>query len=89
MNIKDLVTEVSKKTGFTKRDIQLVITTTFETIAHEVLEEGDSVTIAGFGSFKPKEVKGVVRIGPKANRGKEYHRKTIKLVPSKKLKKDI
>lgn len=50
MTTKDLSKEVSKKLGFTCKDVEEVIRTTFDTIADNVAQ-GDYVKVSHFGTF--------------------------------------
>jgi len=50
MNKKELITKVSQSTGMTEKEIDLVLTTTLETIM-EVVSAGEKVQLVGFGSF--------------------------------------
>jgi len=50
MNKGELVDVISEKTGINKNTVSLVLSETHETIIAK-LKEGDSVKIAGFGTF--------------------------------------
>ena len=50
MNKNDLIAEVARKSGMSKRDAAAVIDALFETISGQ-LERGSGVRIQGFGSF--------------------------------------
>jgi len=50
MNKKELINKVSQSTCMTKKEIDLVLTTTLETIM-DVVSEGEKVQLVGFGSF--------------------------------------
>jgi len=50
MNKGELVEAISEKTAIPKDTVALIINTTHETIISK-LKEGDSVKIAGFGTF--------------------------------------
>jgi DNA-binding protein HU-beta len=56
MNKGELVTTVAKKTGLTKKEVDLVLTTILETIV-EVVSSGEKITLVGFGSFEARERK--------------------------------
>nr|BDA99178.1 DNA binding histon like protein [Hemiselmis andersenii] len=56
MNKGELVNTVAKKTGLTKKEIDLVLTTILETIV-EVVSSGEKITLVGFGSFEARERK--------------------------------
>lgn len=46
----DLISKVAKASKYTKKDISVALTSTFDVIA-EILKNGDSVVIPGFGTF--------------------------------------
>lgn len=53
-NLKDLVSEVASKTGITKKDSKEAVKATLEAVAG-FLRDGDSVAVAGFGTFSVRE----------------------------------
>ena len=54
MNKAQLINEVAAKCGLTKKDVDAVINSTFDTIV-EALKAGDKVQIVGFGRFEVRE----------------------------------
>lgn len=50
MTTKELSKEVARKLGFTCKDVEEVIKTTFDTIANNVIN-GDYVKVSHFGTF--------------------------------------
>ena len=50
MNKTELIAEVAKKCGMSKKDAEKAVTTTFDTIA-DALSQGDKVQLVGFGGF--------------------------------------
>lgn len=54
MNKTELIAEVAKKCGMSKKDAEKAVTTTFDTIT-EALSQGDKVQLVGFGTFDVKE----------------------------------
>jgi DNA-binding protein HU-beta len=56
MNKGELISSVAIKTNLTKKEIDLVLTTTLETII-EVVSSGEKITLVGFGSFEARERK--------------------------------
>ncbi len=50
MNKADLVSQMSEKTGLTKTKSALVVETIISTIS-EALQNGEKVTLVGFGTF--------------------------------------
>ena len=53
MNKTELIAEVAKKCGMSKKDAEKAVSATFDTIA-EVLCAGDKVQLVGFGGFETK-----------------------------------
>ena len=53
MNKTELIAEVAKKCGMSKKDAEKAVSATFDTIT-EVLCAGDKVQLVGFGSFEVK-----------------------------------
>ena len=56
MNKGELVSTAAKKTGLTKKEIDLVLTTILEIIV-EVVSSGEKITLVGFGSFEARKRK--------------------------------
>jgi len=54
MTKAELISAVSEKTGFTKKDSDKVITAVIDTIT-ETLMEGGKVSLVGFGTFEVKD----------------------------------
>ena len=54
MNKTELIAEVAKKCGISKKDAEKAVTTTFDTIA-DALSQGDKVQLVGFGGFETKK----------------------------------
>jgi len=67
MNKTELIAEVAKKCGISKKDAEKAVTTTFDTIA-DALSQGDKVQLVGFGGFETK--KREARMG---HRDPRYH----------------
>ncbi len=63
MNKGDLISAIATKAGFTLKDADEVYKAFVETIA-EALKAGDSVALAGFGTFKVKEKEARTGINP-------------------------
>lgn len=53
MNKTNLVDVVASETGFSKKDVDAVITAAFNSIT-SALKEGDKVQLIGFGTFEVK-----------------------------------
>ena len=85
MNKANLLKRVSELSGLTKKDSEVAIEATIETIK-ETLAKGEDVTVVGFGSFvavkKPartalvpgtdKKVEVPARVAPKFKAGKQF-----------------
>ncbi|MBQ9098383.1 MAG: HU family DNA-binding protein [Clostridia bacterium] len=54
MNKAELVYAITQKTEMSKKDVDLVVTATFEAIK-EALKEGEKISLVGFGTFAVKE----------------------------------
>ncbi|NJL60077.1 MAG: HU family DNA-binding protein [Desulfobacteraceae bacterium] len=88
MNKGDLVNEVAKVVS-TKKDAQEAVDAVFSAIT-QALENGDSVTLIGFGTFKV--AKRAARKGRNPKTGKEINiaAKTVpRFVPGKSLKEAV
>ena len=54
MNKTELIAQVAEKTGLSKKDSELAVNASLETIT-ETLIRGEKVQLVGFGSFEVKE----------------------------------
>ena len=54
MNKTELIAAVAAKTGLTKKDAEVIVSATFDTIAQE-LAKGEKVQVSGFGIFEVKD----------------------------------
>ncbi|HHD11086.1 MAG TPA: integration host factor subunit beta [Deltaproteobacteria bacterium] len=55
MTKSELIEAIAEKTqNFTKKDIEIIVSTVFQTIA-ESLARGEKIEIRGFGSFRVKQ----------------------------------
>jgi len=69
MTRSELIEEVaSKAANFTKKDVEMIISTLFQSIA-ESLSKGDKIEIRGFGSFKVKKRNARSGRNPKSGEG--------------------
>ena len=64
MNKTELIAEVAKKCGISKKDAEKAVTTTFDTIA-DALSQGDKVQLVGFGGFETKKREARMGRNPK------------------------
>ena len=54
MNKGELIDAIAEQTGKTKKDIEIVLSATFDCI-QEAVASDDKVTIVGFGSFEARD----------------------------------
>ena len=66
MTKSDIVEQVSKQTGFTKVETDIIFNTILDTIKKS-LEKGDRIEIRGFGNFTVKHLAGKEARNPKTN----------------------
>ena len=64
MNKTELIAEVAKKCGMSKKDAEKAVSATFDTIT-EVLCAGDKVQLVGFGGFETKKREARMGRNPK------------------------
>ncbi len=64
MNKTELIATVAEKTGTTRKDAELILTTMLEVIGDE-LAEGGRVQLVGFGAFETKHREARVGRNPK------------------------
>ena len=67
MNKTELIAEVAKKCGMSKKDAEKAVTTTFDTIA-DALSQGDKVQLVGFGGFETKKREARMGRNPKTRK---------------------
>ena len=86
MNKNDLITAVAQRSGMTKKDAELAVTTTLELISNTLIS-GEKVQLAGFGSFEVKIREARVGRNPRTNEAMEIPAsKAPVFKPSKTLK---
>lgn len=54
MNKQELVSKISEKTSYTKKDVGIVVDALMEVIK-ETLSKGEKVQLVGFGNFEVRE----------------------------------
>ncbi|BAL01907.1 DNA-binding protein HU (plasmid) [Oscillibacter valericigenes Sjm18-20] len=64
MQKTDFINELARKTGLSKKDIVAVVEAYSSTVT-EVLQSGDSLSLKGFGTFKPARHKARIGRNPK------------------------
>jgi len=89
MNKKEMIERLARKTGMTKADSQRALDGVLDVVFEE-LKSGNSVSLAGFGSFTVAERKP--RTGRNPQTGAEINipaAKVPKFKPGKKLKEAV
>ena len=76
MNKAELVAEVAKKTGFTKKDAETALNAFLETVEKQPVK-GDKVQLIGFGTFETRKRKA------REGRNPRKPEETIKIAASK------
>lgn len=66
MNKSELIASVAQSTEISKKDVERVVSATFNTIAAQ-LSAGERVQVSGFGIFEVKERQARVGRNPKTN----------------------
>lgn len=85
----DLITDVAKFTGLTQADTKIVVEVLLETVSN-LLEEGRTIEIRGFGTFYTKERKPRPARNPKTGEVVPLPRRVVPLFKySNELKKVI
>lgn len=89
MNKAELVSEVSGKTGLTKKETQNVIDIMTETIG-DTLSKGEKVTLVGFGTFQVVNKKARRGVNPQTRETIQIAAKRVpKFVAGKSLKERV
>jgi len=88
MTKREIVKNVSEKTGFTQKDVLTVVDNVFETIANVVANE--DVAITGFGKFATSERAARTMRNPlNGEQVQVPAKKVLKFKPAKSLKDSI
>lgn len=88
MTKKELVKNVSEKTGFTQKDVLAVVENVFETIANVVVNE--DIAITGFGKFATTERAARTMRNPLSGEQVQVPaKKVLRFKPAKSLKDSI
>ena len=88
MNKTELIAEVAKKCGISKKDAEKAVTTTFDTIA-DALSQGDKVQLVGFGAFEVKSRAARLGRNPKTKETIEIPASKVPVFKAGKALKDI
>ena len=85
----DLIDELSKAFGFTKRESEQIITTVFETMT-EALVRGEKVEIRGFGSLRIRRRKPRAGRNPKTGATVDVPpKRVVKFKVGKELRRSV
>ncbi|MGI6224150.1 MAG: HU family DNA-binding protein [Prevotella sp.] len=63
MNNKELISELSEQSGYTREDTQRLVKSLIEAMSAD-FEKGENVSISGFGSFEVKKRMERVLVNP-------------------------
>ncbi len=63
MNNKEFISELADRTGYTIKDTSLLINALLEEVTQQ-LEEGNAISIQGFGAFEVKKKSERISINP-------------------------
>lgn len=66
MNKKELIDAMSSKSGFTKKDSEILLQS-FMDVVEKTLSNGDKIKLVGFGTFETRERAERVGRNPKTN----------------------
>ena len=87
MNKTELIAEVAKKCGMSKKDAEKAVSATFDTIT-EVLCQGEKVQLVGFGGFETKTREARMGRNPKTKESIEIPATTVPVFKAGKALKD-
>jgi len=87
MNKTELIAEVAKKTGMSKKDSERAVSAALDTIT-ETLAAGDKVQLVGFGSFETKSREARMGRNPKTKETIQIPASTVPVFKAGKALKD-
>lgn len=87
MNKTELINEVAKKCGISKKDAEKAVNATIDTIA-DTLAAGDKVQLVGFGSFETKTREARMGRNPRTKEAVEIPAATVPVFKAGKALKD-
>ena len=87
MNKTELISEVAKKCGMSKKDAEKAINATIDTIT-DALCAGDKVQLVGFGGFETKTREARMGRNPKTKEAIEIPAATVPVFKAGKALKD-
>lgn len=63
MNNKEFISELSKRSGYTQKDVSRLLNSTLALVTKE-LQEGNAIAIQGFGTFEVKKKLERISVNP-------------------------
>ena len=87
MNKTEIINEVAKKCGISKKDAEKDVNATVDTIA-DTLAAGDKVQLVGFGSFETKTREARMGRNPRTKEAVEIPAATVPVFKAGKALKD-
>ncbi len=87
MNKTELIATVAEKTGATRKDAELILTTMLEVIGDE-LANGGRVQLVGFGAFETKHREPRIGRNPKTREAVEIPASTVPVFKAGKALKE-
>ena len=87
MNKTELINEVAKKCGISKKDAEKAVNATVDTI-DDTLAAGDKVQLVGFGSFETKTREARMGRNPRTKEAVEIPAATVPVFKAGKALKD-
>ena len=89
MNKTELIAEVAKKCGMSKKDAEKAVAA-FTSAVTDALVKGEKVQIVGFGTFEVRDKKAKMTINPRTKEKKEVPaKKAPAFKPGKALKEAV
>ena len=87
MNKTELIAEIAKKAGLSKKDAEKALNATIETISDAVAKQ-EKVQLVGFGSFETKTRAAHTGRNPRTKEAMEFPAKTVPVFKAGKALKD-
>lgn len=88
MNKTELIAEIAKKTGLTKKAAEDALKATIETIEKTLTKKGGKVQLVGFGTFETKTRPARTARNPQTGKEMKVAAKTVPVFKAGKALKD-
>ena len=88
MNKTELIAEIAKKAGLSKKDAEAALKATTETIAATIAKKGGKVQLVGFGTFESKKRPAREARNPQTGKVMKVAAKTVPVFKAGKALKD-